>query len=73
VTTPTTTPEPAEPLARLTRLEDALVDLIAFTVDNNRERLARSIKAPTSGHNLERFLAVIGTERGQVSSKVAAL
>jgi hypothetical protein len=56
------TPVP-EPLARLERLEDVLVAFVAFSVDNDRRRLSRSLKAPTSGRQVEDFLDALAAER----------
>jgi hypothetical protein len=47
---------------RLARLEDAFVQLVAWSTDNQRSRLERSISAPTSGLRLGEFLDTIAAE-----------
>jgi hypothetical protein len=60
VVAPIVVPGPAE---RVGRLEDALVALALFTVENQRVRFDRSLMAADAGTKVARFLDVIEAER----------
>jgi hypothetical protein len=47
---------------RLARLEEAVVQLVAWSTDNQRDRLTRSLSAPGSGLRLGEFLDAIAAE-----------
>ncbi|MGO9299688.1 MAG: hypothetical protein ACLQQM_02820 [Acidimicrobiales bacterium] len=50
-------------LERLARLEDAVVDLANFVVENQLHRFTRSLAAPDSGSRVHAFVEVIEAER----------